>query len=797
MLGICALTASRSPHYTGLLLAMLLAVSLVPAAFAQISPEPSQRLITQPIDERNLVVLAGNTRPEARNPANDRGIVPAGLPLPHMMLQLRRPPAQELAVKALIDQLHDRNSPNFHHWLGASELGARFGPAASDIQIITGWLRQRGFIVNLVYPNGMVIDFSGTAGQIRAAFRTEIHNLSVDGVAHIANMTDPQLPAALAPAVAGIVSLSDFEPKPRAVIRPPATVTDYYVTPSDLATIYNFNPLFKAGKTGQGQTIYIVESSDFYTGDDWTTFRSGFGIPLSNYPDASLSTLHPLPPSGPDNCTDPGVASAAGEAIIDAEYSSAAAPSAAIVNASCAKVGTTFGQIVAIENLLNGSNPPAIISMSYADCEAELGQTANEALSSAYQTGVIAGTSIFVAAGDSEAGQCSDKKLAIFGISVNGYASTPYNVAVGGTDFADTYLGENSIYWKSTNSSTYGSAKSYVPEIPWNNSCGSRLTASYNGYATTYGSAGFCNSAAATAGAYLTDSGGSGGPSGCATGAPSVPNVVSGTCAGYAKPSWQGGLVGNPNDGVRDLPDVSMFAADAPWRHSYIICFSDTAMDGLPCVGPPTSWSRGYGGTSFASPIWAGIQALVNQSAGGKQGLPNYRLYQLAAAEYGANGSSACDSSKGRKAASSCIFYDVTLGDNDAPCQSDKGTYYNCYDPSGTYGVLSTSNSSYAPAYKATTGWDFATGIGTVNVHNLVLNWNKDFEITVVASPAADGTVSGGGKFAKGCPCTVTATPKNGSSFVDWTENGKSVSTSEKYQFTLKANVTLVAHFKK
>ena len=159
------------------------------------------------------------------------------------------------------------------------------------------------------------------------------------------------------------------------------------------------------------------------------------------------------------------------------------------------------------------------------------------------------------------------------GITVSGFASTPYNVAVGGTDFGDTFAGTTSAYWSSTNSSAYGSAISYIPEIPWNDSCASGLIATYLGYTTTYGANGLCNSVASNS-PLLTTGAGSGGPSGCATGAPSVPGIVGGTCAGYAKPYWQS-VVGNPNDGVRDIPDVSLFAATGYWEHYFVVCWSD------------------------------------------------------------------------------------------------------------------------------------------------------------------------------------------------------------------------------
>ena len=207
-----------------------------PSAHAQQpAGSPAQPMITGQIVETNLVTLSGNTRPEA-NAANDRGRVADNLAMPHMLLQLRRPAAQEQALVTLIDQLHDRKSPNFHHWLSAAEVGAQFGPAASDIQTITGWLQQQGFAVNVVYPNGMVIDYSGTAGQVRVAFHTEIHDLIADGVAHIANMTDPQIPSALAPAVVGIVGLNDFRPHPLFAHNPLYDSTGGHdMTPPDLA----------------------------------------------------------------------------------------------------------------------------------------------------------------------------------------------------------------------------------------------------------------------------------------------------------------------------------------------------------------------------------------------------------------------------------------------------------------------------------------------------------------------------------------------------------------------------------
>ncbi|MGB0115204.1 MAG: Ig-like domain repeat protein, partial [Terriglobales bacterium] len=596
------------------------------------------------------------------------------------------------------------------------------------------------------------------AGQVHAAFHTEIHNLDVKGVPHIANMSDPQIPAALAPAVVGVVSLHDF--KPHTNYKPRANYTDgecefgtcYLVVPGDLATIYNLNPLFTASISGQGQTIVVIEDTDVYSTADWSTFRSTFG--LSSFTGGSFTQVHPAPPVGTNNCTDPGVNPDDGEAILDAEYASAAAPSAAIQLASCNDT-STFGGLIAIQNLLAESNtPPAVMSMSYGECEAFNGAASNQAFSSAFQQAVSEGVSFFVSAGDEGAASCdADQSNAAHGIGVSGWASTPYNVAVGGTDFGDTYAGTNSTYWGNSNSATYESALSYVPEIPWNDSCASVVISEFLGFGTqTYGPDSLCN-----AGEGLTTTSGSGGPSGCATGSPAVQGVVGGTCAGWAKPSWQSLVVGNPIDGVRDLPDVSLFAANGVWDHYLVFCYSDPHNGGSPCTGAPDNWSGG-GGTSFSSPIMAGIQALVNQKAGGPQGPVNPIYYQLAATEYGASGDTSCNSTLGNAVASSCIFYDVTLGDMDINCLPLAGTSYDCYLDGAINGVLSTSDGSYLPAYGTQTGWDFATGIGTVNAANLVNGWPapKSATSTTVASSAPSGAV-------QGTMVTFTATVTSGS----------------------------------
>jgi subtilase family serine protease len=711
-------------------------------------------LITERIDESKLVTLHGNTRPEALASANDRGRVDDRFPMMHMLLQLRRPVELEQEFEELIEQLTDKTSPNFRHWLTPTEQGQLYGPAQADLDTIQTWLESYGFTVNYIYATGMVMDFSGTAGQIRKAFHTEIHNLDVRGESHYANIKDPQIPAALAPLIVGIVSMHNF--RPQAMNKPRVEYTFagcggtcYLLTPADFQVIYNLDPLYRLGLSGTGQTIVLIEDSDTYS-TDVATYRSTF---LSKYT-GTFTTIHP---AGSNSCTDPGTTGDDGEADIDAEVASAIAPNATIEVASCSDTAT-FGGLLAVENLVNGATPPAILSMSYGECEAANGAASNAAFNSAFQTGAAAGVSIFVSAGDSGASACSplfdETTWAYSGVGVTGWGETVYNVSVGGTDFEDTYnakLGSPatpvSTYWNSTNTGTDGSAKSYIPEIPWNDSCAGYLLYNYLGDTSGYGSAGLCTEEAT----YRSTAAGSGGPSGCATGGGTSDQtsyaVVDGSCMGYAKPAWQSGVFGNPADGVRDVPDVALFAGNGIWGHYVTICFSDMGNKGASCAGAPSTWS-GFGGTSISAPTMASMQALVNEKWGIRAGNPNPTYYSIAKAEFGSAGNSSCYSINQppeRELASSCVFYDITQGDIDVDCTyngRNDAEGVGCYRPSGTSGALSTQ--------ALTTGTVIAGGSGYTSVPTCTIGAPSN--LNEYLSP------SGGILWAGGTQATCTAT---------------------------------------
>ena len=712
------------------------------AAFAQ----NANAILTQSIVESQRVTLEGNTPPAALDPNNDRGAVPDATRLDHMLMVLKQSAQSEAALQKLIDDMHNPASAEYHHWLTPQEIGTRFGLAHEDLETIQHWLESHGFSVNRVYTNGLVIDFSGTAAQVREALHTEIHHLVLrNGERHIANMRDPQIPSALASGIRGVASLHDFFPKAHSIHLGPVSFDHasntwkpqfnikisgalfHTLAPYDFATIYNLLPLWNQGFTGRGVTIAAVEDSNLLHPNDWQDFRKTFG--LDKFTHGSFKQMYP-------GCTNPGQNGDETEAALDVEWSSAAAPDANIELSACADTATTSGLDLAILGLIDFA-PPDIITDSYGLCETITGAAEIALENREAQLATAEGTTFFIAEGDDGADQCAPVEPTNFatnGINGGDNTASAYAVDVGGTDFMAQYNSDvNGVplsnYWSSkNNAATKASALSYIPEIPWNDGCTSQLIYSdpVNGsFTQAYGASGFCNSTLGQS--FLIDVAGGGGPSTCFTGKPSIPGVVSGTCKGNPKPAYQIGVPGVPDDGLRDQPDVSLFASNGAWGSFYLECMSDKSQGGAACTVRNDAVVQGGGGTSFSAPAMAGIQALINQKFG-RQGDANYVYYALAHKQFKRANASECDASRrdGALPASTCIFHDITRGDMDIPCgQNADGKFYDCFGASGStvFGALSTSKSKNAPAYPATAGYDLATGLGSVDATNLFNAW--------------------------------------------------------------------------
>ena len=667
-------------------------------------------LISQAVSESERVTLSGNTSPLATRAA-DRGELAPSTQADRMLLLLKRSPDQELALRAAIQSLHDKNSPNFHKWLTPAQFGAEWGAADSDIAAVTAWLQSHGFSVSGPTAGRTAIEFSGTVGQVAEAFHTPIHLFQVNGEMHHANVADPQIPAALAPVVAGISTLNDFHPRsmatkgPRGIydsktrkVRPELTTAgngfDFlYVGPSDAATIYNtpvpaLNPAASgAAYDGTGVKIGILGDSNIAV-DQFANYRSLFGI----------TKLFPNSPTTPvviiDGKTDPGINGDAIEAYLDTEIAGGIAPGAKIYLYTAANTLVDAGLDLATIRAVN-DNLVDVLNISFGECEGGLAYAGNQFYAAMWEQAAAQGISVTVSSGDSGSAGCDDpnkQTQADFGLMVNGIASTPFDIAVGGTDFAvlagpaGTGKDFTNYVSASNDPTTLRSAKQFIPEVPWNDTFQTFPPTTWQKSVANSGS--FANIAAA-----------GGGKSNCAQG---FYNGTSFTCfSGYQKPSWQSGR-GVPADSARDLPDVSMFAANGLDYAAWGICIDQDQSTSGPiedCVpgsnGLPADefYIYGVGGTSAAAPAFAGVLALVKQATGERLGQANYVLYSLA-----------------QSAPSS--FHDVQTGNNSVPCL---GGTPNC--------SANSVGSEYLTGYNAAAGYDLASGLGSVNASALVANW--------------------------------------------------------------------------
>ena len=689
---------------------------------AQDGPRP---LVRDAVDEADQVTLRGNVHPVIHRLAgtgSDLGAVDDSFAAERLVLVLNRSAAQQQALDSYLRDAHSPGSSSYHKWLTPGEFGTRFGAADSDLAAVTVWLEAHGFSVEKVHPGRVAVEFSGTAAQIREAFRTEIHGFAVrdaktgETQTQYANVSDPQIPAALATLVAGISPMHGFHAQPMVKVLGktnynaktheassnwtyPATNL-YELAPADFAVQYDIAPVYKAGTTGAGQSIGILSASNV----DLSlvqAYQKLFGL-TANLPTVVVDG------------NDPGQNSAATEAYLDVEQAGAVAPGAKVF------LYTSAGSILTDPLITSGlravdDNVVSVISMSYGNCEAALGASGNALWAALWQQAAAQGITVFVSAGDGGSAGCDDfdtQGYAESGLAVNGLGSTPYNVSVGGTDFYYSSYGASTstldaqiaTYWSATTSKTPAvSLLKVAPEQVWNNAFG------YNA-----DDGGVYNPANATIVA------GSGGASSAAL------YSSSGTPTGYAKPSWQSGT-GVPADKVRDLPDVSLYASNGQNYVNYPICAA--AGD---CVNTTSSGAvviTSVGGTSASSPSMAAIQALVNQATKSRQGQANYVYYALAG-----------------KTLTAKPFRDITVGGNEVPCYS--GTS-NC-----TLISSGQAKGQYAESgYAATTGYDRASGLGTVDVANLIANWSavtfKPSTTTLSISPVT---------FAHGTAVTVKST---------------------------------------
>jgi hypothetical protein len=693
-------------------------VALATALQAQVSSIAPR--IVSPIDDQSLTTLKGNIAPVARAEF-DKGRASASTQLRNVRLVLSRSQEQQAALESLMAAQLDKNSPEYHHWLTPDEFDRRFGAADSDIAAITAWLQSQGLTVEKSMSNGSSIAFSGTASQIEKAFHLSIHAFQREGIDYVSTVTEPKIPSALGPVVAGVAGLSTYAPRPHMVRgqsgmftpgngfaasspgrtpRPELTTSGpfLWITAADAATIYDtpnsYNGNFSSGTsyTGTGVTIGIGGVADINP-NTVVNYRNRFLNGNTTAP--TITNVDGTATIGP--ATD--------EAYIDNELAGGIAPGAAI-HFYTADQSSGVG-LPGVMNKVIQDNSVDIFSLSFGLCEYGFSTADNQSIYNSWNQMAMQGIAVTVSTGDSGAAGCDDPNSALsaaYGLQVNGLASTPFNIAVGGTD---TYglLSAFSTYANNNQSSTnsYRSALKYIPEATWNDS----TTA--NGHLANNVPTGYSTN-------NTNIVGGSGGVSACST-----QSTVDGSCvSGYPKPSFQRGP-GVPNDHARDLPDVSLMAGNGLDNATWLVCVDDTNPNsGYPddCATQADSkfYFAGFGGTSTSAPAFAGILALVQQSQGGAGhrlgGDALKVLYDLFNSSH-----------------ASAVFHDTTQGNISVYCG---GGTPNC--------TTNTAGYLFLTGYDTTTGYDLATGMGSVDATNLIKYWSAatgNAAATVTVTPTS------------------------------------------------------------
>jgi Pro-kumamolisin, activation domain/Bacterial Ig-like domain (group 3) len=634
--------------------------------------------ITQPIESANVTPMAGTVNSRAQSEF-EQGMVDNTKVL-SMNLSFQLTAEQQASLKALLEAQLDPASPSYHKWLTQAEFGQQFGMSSADIAKVTAWLQQEGFTVTGVAASNNSILFSGSVAAVENAFHTQIHNYSVNGETHFANSSRISLPTALAGMVSGIRGLTDFRVKPRVQFPKGRSVSlthpnftsgqsgTHYLAPGDFATIYDLNPLtggaaasWAGTYTGKGVTIGIMGQTQIVPADI-TNFRGASGLPAND------PTVFVVPGTTPPTVAQ-GIASGdLDETDLDLEWSGGVASGASVVLINSTDVFTSLQY--AIQNPVNGITIP-ILSQSYGICEAGISTAELNVIQADLQQANSQGQTVIFASGDTGAADCDDSgtvTAASSGLAVDYPGSSVYATSVGGTSFmgdgtaAAPQTGAGT-YWSAASGSTDNitSVKSYIPEMAWNDTTFSVLN-----------------------GGSLSSGGG-------------------GKSALFTKPSWQVGVPGIPADGFRDVPDIAL-AASAD-HDGYLYCTqvqpTGSATNTSSCtatsfrLSDPGQQDNGTlavaGGTSFAAPAFAGILAVIEQklATGGGLGNVNPSLYTLAA----------------NATTYASAFHDVTVGNNQQPCVSGSP---NC--PTGNNPVI---------GYTAGTGYDQATGLGTLDANNL------------------------------------------------------------------------------
>ena len=674
--------------------------------------KPEARILT-PVDNAIRATLTG-TKAHYAEVGTDAGRMPATNQLQGMTIHFSRSASQQAALDALIQAQQNPASAQYRQWLEPDQFAAQFGASDADIAKVENWLTSQGLTVGEVGRNRSEISFSGSIAQVEAAFGTEMHYFTAGTEKHFGPSTDLSIPAALAPAVFAVGHVSDLRPHSHAVkVNPRFTSSQSgsnFVQPGDVAVIYDIAPAYSAGYTGNGQTIAVIGQSAVVL-SDISNFQTAAGVPVRApnvvlMPGTGTSTLY----TGDESESD-----------LDLEYSSGIATGA---NVTFVYTGSSpnYGAFDAMGYAITNKLAP-ILSVSYGECEVALGQTNYTTYNNYLAQAAAQGQTVIAAAGDQGPLDCyGDTSLTTTqqtALTADFPSSSQYVTGLGGTEFpladitepnasgVETTGANASLYWTTASGSdVITSAKSYIPEQVWNDSTTSGLSAGGGGISQF-----------------------------------------------TPQPSWQTGVPGITAGSFRLAPDLALAAS--PNNAGYLYCSSDSSSTGI-----SGSCSHGFrdvnntnltivGGTSVATPIFAGMLAIINQKTNTTyQGVANAELYKLAS----------------NSATYAKAFHDITSGNNG--CASGT-TYIIGQNTNGTYIYGPACPSGSAGQYAAGTGYDLASGLGSVDLYNLMNAWPVGVPLT-----GSTMTVTGSAQAVQNVGDLITFKVSSASSTVTTTPTG-------------------------
>jgi hypothetical protein len=780
-----SLSKPSTSKFSTLILCILICILI----FSTLSFAAAPDRISGPIVSGQLVKLSAGV-PLKAQPQYDLGRVDPSLKLGYMTLLTVPSASQQKAIDQLLAQQQNPRSPQYHKWLTPEQYADRFGLSPNDIQKLCVWLQSQGFAIVRVARGRNFIVFSGTAAQAESAFQTEIHNFDINGEKHFSNTTPISIPAALSGVVAGIRGLSNFPAKSHAIRAKPAYTEPgagqgYWIAPGDITTMYDLQPLYSAGFDGTGQTLAVMGETDVYLAD-LNDFRTIFDLPQisgctfftgTNVIETCSTTNFKYvvvegqtDPGSPDSKQSGDLL----EADIDLEYSNAVAQQALIMYVNAPDHtgnGVWDSWYYAVDQDL-----APVITLSYGNCELSEAQygAANPGLRGTFgldepelKKANLEGITFMNSTGDNDAVECDPNStdpngtLATGGLAVSYPASSPEVTGVGGTMIP--YTEYTTTYWSASNGSTGGSAIKYVPEQGWNDAQEWSLACAAQ--ASDYGT--FCDGITSWEAAQEMTNigivGGGGGLSNCVN-----INNDTGICdnppnGGFAQPTWQASLAvpGETTAAVRFSPDVSLIAS-VFWP-GFIICTpeneigSGSGSTSICASGISGFFSAGYtfGGTSFASPMFAGMVTLLNQYLG-SSGLGNINptLYSLAATP--TNGA----------------FNQVKVGSNGAYCEpgtpAGQPTSLQC--PSSGTNFIGFDASEFDP----TTGYNLVTGLGSVDAYKLAKAWanSRATSTTVLAATPTSATLD------QSVQLTATVSPSSATGVVTFSTGSTTLGTA-------------------